>query len=164
MNIFVLNENPVIAAQDHCDKHVVKMILEGAQMMSFSHHAVGSTVPGMYAISKSHMSHPCTLWARKSSANYMWLYELTRALCEQYTDRYGKIHKTDRVAMRHLWRIPPGYKKHNLTRHALCMPEEFHQANVVEAYRDFYVTKPFTHTNYLHSPQPLWLLHRIGKT
>ena len=33
MNIFVLDENPVIAAKMACDKHIVKMILESAQML-----------------------------------------------------------------------------------------------------------------------------------
>ena len=33
MNIFVVDEDPVIAARQLCDKHVVKMILETAQML-----------------------------------------------------------------------------------------------------------------------------------
>ena len=36
MNIFVLDEDPVISAQQACDKHVVKMILESAQMIKCS--------------------------------------------------------------------------------------------------------------------------------
>ena len=34
MNIFVLHQDPDIAAQYHCDKHVNKMIVESAQMLS----------------------------------------------------------------------------------------------------------------------------------
>ena len=34
MNIFAINENPIVAAQEQCDKHVVKMIVESAQMLS----------------------------------------------------------------------------------------------------------------------------------
>ena len=37
MNIFVLDEDPTIAAQMQCDKHVVKMIVESAQMLSTAH-------------------------------------------------------------------------------------------------------------------------------
>lgn len=33
MNIFVLSEGPVEAARMQCDKHVVKMIVETAQML-----------------------------------------------------------------------------------------------------------------------------------
>jgi len=37
MNIFVLDKDPYVAAQMMCDKHVVKMILEGSQMLSTVH-------------------------------------------------------------------------------------------------------------------------------
>ena len=37
MNIFILDNDPVIAAQMQCDKHVVKMIVESAQMLSTVH-------------------------------------------------------------------------------------------------------------------------------
>jgi hypothetical protein len=37
MNIFVLDQNPFVAARYHCDRHVCKMILEYAQMMSTAH-------------------------------------------------------------------------------------------------------------------------------
>lgn len=37
MNIFVLDYNPKFAAEYHCDKHVVKMILESAQILSSIH-------------------------------------------------------------------------------------------------------------------------------
>ena len=33
MNIFALDKDPVVAAQMSCDKHIVKMILESAQML-----------------------------------------------------------------------------------------------------------------------------------
>lgn len=34
MNIFALDKCPKISAKYHCDKHVVKMIIESAQMIS----------------------------------------------------------------------------------------------------------------------------------
>ena len=37
MNIFVLDRDPELAAKYHCDKHVVKMVLESAQMMCAAH-------------------------------------------------------------------------------------------------------------------------------
>ena len=37
MNIFYLDRDPKIAAQMMCDKHVVKMILESAQILSTAH-------------------------------------------------------------------------------------------------------------------------------
>jgi hypothetical protein len=37
MNIFVLNVQPFAAARDHCDKHLIKMIIEYGQMLSTAH-------------------------------------------------------------------------------------------------------------------------------
>ena len=37
MNIFVLDQDTTQAAQLQCDKHVVKMIVESAQMLSTAH-------------------------------------------------------------------------------------------------------------------------------
>ena len=37
MNIFYLDKRPDDAAEMHCDKHCVKMILEYAQMLSTAH-------------------------------------------------------------------------------------------------------------------------------
>ncbi len=40
MNIFVLDRNPEIAASYHCDRHVVKMIVEYAQLLSTAHRLI----------------------------------------------------------------------------------------------------------------------------
>lgn len=73
MNIFVLDYTPQKAAEYHCDKHVVKMILESAQILCAVHHKNGdSNVP--YKL--THKNHPCTIWAGESRSNYLWLTQL----------------------------------------------------------------------------------------
>lgn len=89
MNIFVLDENPVLAAQYHCDKHVVKMVLETAQILS--------TISKLGGYRPTHQKHPCVIWAKTSQANYDWLVELGLALAAEYTFRYDKIHKSQAV-------------------------------------------------------------------
>jgi len=37
MNIFYLDKDPIKSAEMHCDKHVVKMIIEYAQLLSTAH-------------------------------------------------------------------------------------------------------------------------------
>ena len=37
MNIFYLSDDPQICAEQHCDKHVVKMCIEYAQLLSTAH-------------------------------------------------------------------------------------------------------------------------------
>lgn len=69
MNIFILDTNPKIAAQYHVDKHVVKMILETAQLLCSAHWLNGSEAP--YKL--THKNHPCAIWTRECVENYNWL-------------------------------------------------------------------------------------------
>lgn len=68
MNIFVLDSDPEIAAKYHTDKHVIKMILESAQMMSTVVRYVGLDA----GYKSTHLNHPCTIWARTSLSNWLW--------------------------------------------------------------------------------------------
>ena len=65
MNIFVLHDDPVVAAQMMCDKHVVKMILESNQMLSTVARKYGHDAP----YRSTHAKHPCTLWTGDSLLN-----------------------------------------------------------------------------------------------
>jgi hypothetical protein len=82
MNIFYLDKNPVIAAQMMCDKHVVKMILESAQMLSTAVRVQSGDETanelGLYKM--AHKNHPSTIWARTSYFNFIWLYKHMIAL------------------------------------------------------------------------------------
>lgn len=81
-----------------CDKHVVKMILESCQILWAVYHCTCDAdweifVPENLVIYKqTHTNHPCTIWARKTYANFMWLARHARALCSEYTHRYNKRH------------------------------------------------------------------------
>ena len=78
MNIFYLDEDPVLAAQMHCDKHVVKMILESAQLLSTAHLLIdGDELADERGLYKAtHKNHPSSKWVRDSSENYEWLWNL----------------------------------------------------------------------------------------
>ena len=131
MNIFVLDNNPHVAAMYACDKHVVKMILESAQMLC-------SVQPeGTAPYKRSFYNHPCTKWVRASSANYDWLIEHARALCTEYSRRYGKVHKSEKVID---WcdANRPELPDVGLTPFAQAMPEDYKNEDAVEAYRTYY--------------------------
>lgn len=88
MNIFLLDYDVKKCAQSHVDKHVVKMILETAQLLCGAHHVIGTTDNIPYKL--SHKNHPCSIWVRESLTNYLYLCELGLELCYEYTYRYGK--------------------------------------------------------------------------
>jgi hypothetical protein len=135
MNIFVLDNEPILAAQYQCDKHVVKMVLESAQLLS--------TVQNKYGISTkykpTHHNHPCTIWAGQSASNYFWLWSHAVALCEEYTFRYGKIHACEELIRGPLADMPPGILEQGLTPFAQAMPDKYRDEDPVVAYRDYYI-------------------------
>ena len=107
MNIFYLHSDPVKAAQIQYNKHVVKMILESAQMLCTAHHCYGNAEQKLNVPYKqAHLNHPSTIWARKSRATYRWLYLHMMALGDEYTKRYGKTHLTITKCAKFL-NVPP---------------------------------------------------------
>lgn len=137
MNIFFLDYNTKKCAEYHCDKHVVKMILETAQLLCGVHHTtnqVSDEVP--YKL--SHKNHPCAIWARESLSNYLYLCDLGLELCKEYTYRYGKRHKSQQVIE---WCMinKPQIPDIDFTTPPKAMPDEYKVIDVVESYRNYYM-------------------------
>ena len=135
MNIFVTSYDPVQCAKDHCDIHNVKMILETLQLLSTAHVELDGK---QVAYKRTHRNHPSALFVRKERSNYLWAYELAVALCEEYTYRTGKIHKSSEhlEALKHPPKnIPNRYGK--LTFFPKCLPDEFKQKSVEDSYKAY---------------------------
>ena len=135
MNIFYLDECPVESAKAQCDKHVVKMILESAQMLCTAHHEYGNhDVPYKVA----HRNHPSTIWARSGLKQYIWLYRHFKALSDEYTERYRKVHLTWQKCAHALFEPPMGIPDIEWTTPPQCMPDECKRASSLAAYRVYY--------------------------
>lgn len=143
MNIFALSQNPKKAAKYHSDKHVVKMILESAQLLSTAHHLHPSNYSQKYLgnmYKKTHENHPCAIWARTNTGNYKWLLQLLHALIQEYTYRYNKSHQTWRVAQ--YLNLIPDIPEGKRTDFVMAMPDEYKVENTVHAYRRYYTMDP----------------------
>jgi hypothetical protein len=151
MNIFVVDNNPVIAAKALCDKHIVKMPLETAQMLCSVHWLHNSKAP--YRL--THKNHPCTKWATYSNANYEWLVRHGIALCEEYTARYNRRHKCQDVVEWAKNNKPKTLKHGQLTEQPQCMPDDCKSDFVVEAYRNYY-RKHKHHIASWKRNKPMW--------
>lgn len=165
MNIFVLSEDPINAARMQCDKHVVKMLLESAQMLSTAHRMLdGYTEKGLSKSGKRtvnkwihpnsnldavlykavHFNHPCTVWTMESKANYDWHYRHFIALCDEYTYRYKNTHMSDDKLRDVLKDAPKNIPGGPMTQFKLAMgsnPECMFPTDPVKSYRMFYQTK-----------------------
>jgi hypothetical protein len=166
VNIFYLDRNPVTAAQAMTDKHVVKMILESAQLLSTAHRVLDG-IPTV-VLSKSgarltryahsndllykstHVNHPSAIWVRQSVPNYEWLYRHFCALCDEYTRRYTKVHATDQRLRSVLATLPTALSSDQPTVMPCAMPDQYkYEGNPVLAYRHYYVKEK------LHMPNDI---------
>ena len=163
MNIFVLNEDPVLAAQNYCDKHVPKMVVELLQQCGSAVIRHGAT-PDMMPLTKKgtplkggYHKHPCTVWCGDSRNNFLWAVEHGLALCDEYRKRFGKTHFCE-TGLEQLFTMSQIVPAGNLTPFALAMPDEyrpvschikegylFHATSdtAVQAYRRYYHSKTF---------------------
>ena len=155
MNVFYLDKNPQSAAAMHCDKHVVKMILEYAQLLSTAHRVLdGDDEPvDLYKI--AHKNHPSTIWTRSSKQHYQWLFRLFRKLNIEYGIRYGKIHLSWEKLNRYLEFAPKNIKDNGWTDPPQCMPDHCKKPDTVEAYRNYYLVEKSYFATW-KTKQPKW--------
>lgn len=158
MNIFVLDENPQVAAQMHNDKHCIKMILESAQLLCGVHHMIDPTSTPQVPYKLSHKNHPCSIWVRECIENYIWLCDLGLSLCEEYTYRYGKRHKSQDVIEWCMTNIPNLKENGDVTPFALAMPDECKVNTVVESYRLYYITHKKGFSTWKNRNKPEWFI------
>jgi hypothetical protein len=174
MNIFYLDSNVTKCAEYHNDKHVVKMILEYAQLLSTAHRVLDGkeyidassgrkikrwrledTSLEAHLYKATHINHPSAVWVRQSNNNYNWLVCLFQSLLSEYTHRYGKIHSCDRLVY---WlrkppvNIPVGHK----TQPTPAMPDEYKVPDSVQSYRNYYLGAKNNMAKWKNRPIPEW--------
>lgn len=167
MNIFYLDKNINTNARMHVDKHVVKMPVEYAQLLSTCLILVGRDAP----YRKTHEHHPCLKWMMKYRENYTYVYDLAYAVGLEYYRRYGRLHKSTLI----LRDIPR--KIFELRRQRLFykpeppnvsgLPTEFiekYKLTTIYSYKLCYLTLKFKFSSYrTPSFYPDWWIHKPWK-
>lgn len=150
MNIFTLDYNVYDAAAAHCDKHIVKMPLEYAQLLF-----TACTINGMShnGYRPTHIGHPCTIWAAASPRNWHWLYRLALAVGDEYTQRYKKVHASTLI----LDKLPHVDECEDApTDWPQCVPDDCLSSDPVDAYRQYYLKHKVRFAQWNHSDPPDW--------
>lgn len=143
MNIFYLHRDPNVSAQAMTNKHIVKMVLETAQILSTAHHTLDEEL----AIDKdrlykpTHKNHPSCVWVRASNENYEWLYSHFLALAIEYANRYGKLHKSYLQLFETLHNLPHNIPRGEFTQPPQAMPDIYKDYDSVQAYRRYYLNE-----------------------
>jgi len=136
MNLFFVNQDPVMAAMDLADKHVVKMLLECCQMMSTAARRNGYESEHIYK--DAHVKHPMTVWVGDSRKHYEWCWEHAVALATEYRIRYMREHKSASLLPRLAYAMYNHVPDNGWVDPPLCMPDEYKIGNYVDSYREYY--------------------------
>ena len=158
MNIFYTNDCYKKCAEDMPDKLLVKMVLETAQILSITHRVLdGDEYADKVGMCKlTHKNHPCSIWAREISGNYTWLFLHFIALCNEYTYRYGKVHKKDSELREPLRGLPLNIKYGVKTRPAQAMPNKYKTDDATVAYRNYMIHEKHYAKWNKNRPRPKW--------
>jgi len=180
VNIFYLHEDTKECAKQHLDKHVVKMILEYAQLLSTAHRVLdgyeyeGKSISGRKAMRwkldderednlylASHMKHPSGLWCRQSQDNYWWLYNLWRDLMREYTHRYGKHHVAEKL-IPYLSFSPSNIPVAIADPMPQCMPDQYKvYGDSIQAYHNYYIGDKQPFAVWTNRPIPEWYVSAL---
>lgn len=134
MNLFYIDPDPQKCAEWSVDSHCVKMILESAQLLSTAHRILDgkpiieertlasgkvrnhtnyefpsvNDMRNTMLYKATHINHPCAIWCRDNSHNYAWTWRYLKEHCDEYTHRYGKIHKVESSGLLDMLEVLPG--------------------------------------------------------
>jgi len=176
MNLFLLSLEHRENAEFHCDQHVVKMILESAQLLCGALHISAAIGPCYGPLNKAqlstlreharercdkfgwymptHVNHPLAVWARASLANYRFVKEYAHALHEEFQIRFGKKHKSGLLTES---LGDPNIPDTGLSEHVTCMPDQYKvPGDPVASYRAYYMGEKLEFARYKRSKEPWW--------
>ena len=179
MNFFILDRNPHKSATMHLDRHVTKMNVEYAQMLSTAHRILDGTMylgktknnrnikrwehpdseMEQMLYKASHINHPTSVWARASAENYSYLYDTWIELLREYTYRYGKIHMSGaklsgllKEPPRNIPDVPFTDPPPAMSHYPQCIVE----GDIVQSYRNYYKEAKAGFAKWTKRPAPKW--------
>lgn len=184
MNIFYINESIDLCAQQHLDKHVVKMPIEQIQLLSTAHRVLdGEEYTDLTAngrrikrwrlnddrehnlMKATHINHPSAIWCRQNKNNYEWLYNMTVELLKEYTYRYGKIHACEKY-LPYLKTPPKNIPNGEFFAPTPAMPADCkvlaenplpgRKYDVLKSYRKYYIIEKASFAKWKNRPVPNW--------
>lgn len=176
LNLFYLHEDPIKSAELHCDKHVVKMIIEYAQMLSTAHRMLDGEqytdassgrriqrwkhdnfIMDAVLYKASHINHPSTRWVRENAIQYQYAYDMFVALCDEYTYRYSKIHLTETKLKRLLNNLPNNITLGVYSEPPQCMPDDVKSESTITAYHKYYAVYKKDFAKWTDRPVPQFM-------
>jgi hypothetical protein len=158
MNIFLLSEDPIEAANNLVDKHQNKMIVEGAQCLSSALRINGYQQDDVYKI--SYRNHPSIQSLVDNQDLFIWLWLHCSRLCVLYSTRTNKVHASQQIIERcsELLHLIPESNKTIYDLVPACSIFNDHPGTVIDKYRAFYLhDKSYMLDWTKNNMQPNWI-------
>lgn len=162
MNVFYLDTDIKKCAEYHCDRHVVKMIVEYTQILNTSLFNLGVDKSQLF-YRPTHMNHPSVRWASESCDNWIWLHILTQNLNDEYKFRYDHTNNHlsfEKLINSNLITLAKNiktWKSKTFTKVSQAMNSDCYDEDSLIAYRKYYNT----HKKHLHKwtkrEVPYWI-------
>ena len=157
MNIFFLHTHGKTNALLYADKHVIKILLEIAQLCSNVYYVRTPSQNPVRVYRKTHVQHPMSIFVCRSESNFVLAISLGLQLAAEYTRRFRKQHKCKQV-LKSMMSCPPDFTvgdapeykastkfgRYGSVQVPLCMPEAYHHPDACVAYRRYYLFKLHT--------------------
>ena len=147
MNLFILDKDPVKAAEYYQDLHVNKIIIEGSQLLAAAYPLDRLAKTDCPRTQKGnprvhgHRNHPVSIWTRENMTNFMWTLNHIQALYDERVYRFNKPHFTKEFidwCASNLPDLPAG----SLSEHPQCFrvsyPECIIPGDPVVGYHNYY--------------------------
>lgn len=158
MNIFLLDYDLQLCAQYHCDKHIVKMPTETAQLLSSAYYSTSEEHLAPYK--RSHYNNPLAIWCRSSIENWMWLSNFGIALYDEYQYRYDRSHQGGE-AIKYMLQHPPSLQSRKFEYPPQSMPDQYKDVDPVIAYRAYYNGEKYHLFHWTKRQIPPWVIIRV---
>lgn len=156
MQIYYLDNDPIKSAEYHTDIHLNKMLTESLQILSTVCHIHNQSNLAVYR--KTHEFHPSVQWCAESIDNYLWLYDMTKALYDEYKYRYG-TDKTHLAGEKFKNLGIPYIKQEGLTPIRYGFKDSrYHFDDRVEGYRQYLINEKSHILKYTKREIPKWIL------
>jgi len=169
MNIFSFHKDLCLNAADHPDSYVVKLPLEAAQIASTGLRLMQQSAPS-YLYKPTHTGHPLSLWAADSLDNIIAVCQYGLAVADEYSYRYGKIHKSSAVMGKIICQFaPPDYISIDLEGRLLDSPactNGIVDSDRISSYRQYFVKQKYgkIKCSWKHRKEPPWIKTLLEKS
>jgi hypothetical protein len=90
----------------------------------------------------THVNHPSAAWVRQSNEHYRWTHDYFIYLCNEFSQRQGKLHKCFEVFADYLYHPPSNIPSAGFCAPPTAINDEWAHlivpGDVVQSYRNYY--------------------------